>query len=130
MSILGPKSQWLTRILAQHAYRNSPSLLFSIKPVPLENNQVRNTSTTSSSKGQAISINNLGMGGILATPESNKPKLDLSFEDGKTAFKSKSTLELMRGLLVFQVCSINFLIENQKTVSLAFNENQFNSFVN
>ena len=53
---------------------------------------------------------------MISNPESNKPKLDLTFEDSKTAFKSKTTLELMRGLLVFQLCSINFLIENQKTV--------------
>jgi len=59
----------------------------------------------------------LGLGGIVTNSDNNKPKLDLTFEDSKTAFKSKTTLELMRGLLVFQLCSINFLIENQKPVN-------------
>ncbi|CAF0835908.1 unnamed protein product [Brachionus calyciflorus] len=76
--------------------------------------QIRNTSTTTTSKGQAISISNL-------TPSANlepnqRPKLDLTFEDSKTAFKSKSTLELLRGYLVFQLCSLNFLVNNQKTL--------------
>ena len=116
MTILGPKSQWLARLMTNN--KNSHSLLFSLKQ--FENNQVRNTSTTSSSKGQSISINSLGVSSIVANPDNNKPKLDLTFEDSKTAFKSKTTLELMRGLLVFQLCSINFLIENQKSVSFNY----------
>lgn len=70
--------------------------------------QTRNTSTSSTSKGQAISISNLNM------EPNQRPKPDLSFEDAQTAFKSKSSLELLRGYLVFQLCSLNFLIDNQK----------------
>lgn len=70
--------------------------------------QARSTSTSSASKGQAISISNLNM------EPNQRPKPDLSFEDSETAFKSKSSLELLRGYLVFQLCSLNFLIDNQK----------------
>ena len=75
---------------------------------PLPALQTRDTSTTSTSKGQAISISNLNM------EPNQRPKPDLSFEDAQTAFKSKSSLELLRGYLVFQLCSLNFLIDNQK----------------
>ncbi|RNA43355.1 proline dehydrogenase mitochondrial isoform X3 [Brachionus plicatilis] len=70
--------------------------------------QTRNASTTTTSKGQAISISNLNL------EPNQRPKPDLSFEDSETAFKSKSSLELLRGYLVFQLCSLNFLIDNQK----------------
>jgi proline dehydrogenase len=79
----------------------------------LDLNVKRYTSTTSSSKGQAISM---------PTPldlkphETNQKKLDLSFEDSKTAFKAKSNLDLLRGYLVFQLCSIKFLVDNQKRI--------------
>jgi hypothetical protein len=117
MAIISSKSQWLTRLMMNHSFRNNQGILSSLKSLQNENIQSRHTSTTSSSKGQSISINNFGVGGILTSnPETNKPKLDLTFEDSKTAFKSKTTLELMRGLLVFQLCSINLLIDNQKTV--------------
>ena len=117
MAIISQKSQWLSRIMTNHSFRSNQRILSSLMLMQTENSQSRQTSTTSSSKGQAISINNLGLGGIVTNSDNNKPKLDLTFEDSKTAFKSKTTLELMRGLLVFQLCSINFLIENQKPVN-------------
>ncbi len=48
----------------------------------------------------------------------NKPKhLDFSFNDSLTAFQSKTNLELLRGLFVFQLCGLKFLLQNQKMVS-------------
>lgn len=84
---------------------------FELRRQSLYNLSSRFTSTTSTSKGQSISLTNLS----IKESDVNR-KLDLTFEDSKTAFKSKSNLELLRGYLVFQLCSINFLVENQKTL--------------
>lgn len=46
----------------------------------------------------------------------NLSKLDKSFENAQIAFKSKSTMQLLRGWLVFQLCGVNFLVDNQHTV--------------
>lgn len=76
------------------------------------------TAMSSTKKGQSISVSDLNEVNQLEPHEPNKPnKLNLSFEDSKTAFKAKSSFELLRGYLVFQLCSISFLIENQKKVS-------------
>ncbi|XP_012942308.1 proline dehydrogenase 1, mitochondrial isoform X2 [Aplysia californica] len=42
------------------------------------------------------------------------PELDLSFGCGKEAYKSKKTSEVLRALLVFNLCSLDFLVNNQK----------------
>ena len=73
------------------------------------------TTVSSTKKGQTFSLSNLNEMNELQPP--NKPKLDLSFEDSRTAFKAKSNFELLRGYLVFQLCSLSFLVENQKKVS-------------
>lgn len=102
MTILSPKSsQWLARIMSNHR-SNSYKHLHQIET------QTRQTSTTSSSKGQSLTIGSFSV--------VQKPKLDLTFEDSKTAFKAKTNLELLRGLLVFQLCGINLLIDNQKSL--------------
>ena len=80
--------------------------------------QSRLTSTTTTSKGQAISLSNANDASIEFNPPKEKPFLDLSFQDSKTAFKSKSNLDLLRGYLVFQLCSINFIVNNQKQVRI------------
>ena len=81
---------------------------------------IRHASTTTK-KGNALAFN---------TPELCDPsfselkqqarQLDLRFEDGKTAFRSKTNFELMRGYLVFQLCGIKFLLDNQKMVYFNF----------
>jgi hypothetical protein len=100
-STLSPQNQNLLR----------QSILYEI-------NNKRNTSTTSTSKGQAISITNLANENVqqASSNNHNQNKLDLSFEDSKTAFKSKTNLQLLRGYLVFQLCSFNILVDNQKAV--------------
>ena len=70
----------------------------------------RNTTTTKVSKIQTISL--------IENKENNK--FDLNFEDAKTAYKSKSNLELLRALAVFQLCSIDYLVDNQKIVRIQF----------
>lgn len=48
----------------------------------------------------------------------NYKPLDLSFENSEIAFKSKTNLELLRGLIVFYLCSIKYVVDNQVQVSL------------
>jgi hypothetical protein len=114
MAILNQKSAWLNRLLNNNHFRIN-QLSYTISNV--QGMQSRNTSTTSSSKGQSISLS--GVSDEL-NHENQKPKLDLTFEDSKTAFKAKNNLELLRGYLVFQLCSMNVLVDNQKTVNLFF----------
>lgn len=43
-----------------------------------------------------------------------KDELDLSFQDHNAAYKSKSTLEVVRALFVFRMCGINTLVDNNE----------------
>eukprot|EP00092_Neocalanus_flemingeri_P028909 GFUD01031392.1.p1 GENE.GFUD01031392.1~~GFUD01031392.1.p1 ORF type:complete len:675 (+),score=189.08 GFUD01031392.1:55-2079(+) len=43
-----------------------------------------------------------------------KDKLDLTFEDHSAAFKSKTTWEVLRALMVFQVCGIHVVVDNNE----------------
>ncbi|XP_045454115.1 proline dehydrogenase 1, mitochondrial isoform X2 [Melitaea cinxia] len=49
---------------------------------------------------------------VLSTPPPSRDELDLSFNSPKDAFKSKKTSELVRAYLVYQICSINWIVEN------------------
>lgn len=56
-----------------------------------------------------------------ASPESNVPvfnreDLDLSFEDTKKAFKSKTTWEIIRAILVLRLSTIDYLVLNHHKV--------------
>lgn len=42
--------------------------------------------------------------------------LDLKFNDPIAAFKSKTTFELIRAYLVYQMCSIEYVVENNMKV--------------
>jgi len=42
--------------------------------------------------------------------------LDLKFNDPIAAFKSKTTMELMRAYVVYQICSIEYIVENNMKV--------------
>lgn len=44
-------------------------------------------------------------------------ELDLDFNSHKIAFKSKKTSELVRAYFVYQICSVNWLVENNDMVS-------------
>ncbi len=45
-------------------------------------------------------------------------KLDLTFLDHHAAFKNKSTWEVFRAYVVFQLCGIKFLVDNNERVRL------------
>lgn len=46
-----------------------------------------------------------------------RDELDLSFSDARQAYRSKSTWEILRAWVVFKLCSINYLVENNDKVS-------------
>jgi hypothetical protein len=48
--------------------------------------------------------------------EKQANKIDLTFENSEIAFKAKSNFDLIRGYIVFRLCGINYLIDNQKTL--------------
>ncbi|GBP17697.1 Proline dehydrogenase 1, mitochondrial [Eumeta japonica] len=45
-----------------------------------------------------------------------RDELDLTFNSPKDAFKSKKTSELVRAYMVYQICSINWIVENNDKV--------------
>ncbi|XP_067145460.1 proline dehydrogenase 1, mitochondrial-like [Centruroides vittatus] len=45
---------------------------------------------------------------------SQKDPLDLTFSNTKDAYKSKKTLELLRGFIVLKLCSYDYLVENHQ----------------
>jgi len=54
-----------------------------------------------------------------AQPLPIRDQLDLTFCDARQAYRSKSTWEILRGIIVFKLCSIETLVENnQKLMSL------------
>ena len=46
-----------------------------------------------------------------------KHGLDLTFSSAEEAFRSKKTSELIRALLVFNLCSVDLLVNNNRQVS-------------
>lgn len=50
--------------------------------------------------------------------EPRRDKLDVTFTDGRAAFKSKTTWELVRAYLVYMICSSNYIVDNNLKVSV------------
>lgn len=44
-------------------------------------------------------------------------KLHIDFDNTQEAYKSKGNMELLRSLLVFKLCTVDFLVEKNKEVS-------------
>lgn len=59
-----------------------------------------------------------------------KDPLDVSFEDAKAAFKSKTNLELIRAYVVYTLCSIDSLVTHNMKVSskMSYIITKFNRF--
>lgn len=50
---------------------------------------------------------------------SRRDPLDTGFADPKSAFKSKTTFEVLRAYIVYQLCSINYLVDHNAQVSVS-----------
>ena len=50
--------------------------------------------------------------------ETTHDPLDLTFCDHEAAFKSKTSMEILRAILVFQLCSVKSLVDNNKKVKI------------
>jgi len=83
----------------------------------------KSTSATRSKSSVAPTVETLGVGlgkqDILEESVNDKELrkkdvLDLTFEDHGAAFKSKTTWEVMRALLVFNVCGVNMIVDNNE----------------
>lgn len=48
---------------------------------------------------------------------SEQPLRNFSFNDGRNAFRSKTTWEIIRALAIFRLCSFDFLVNRNKEVS-------------
>lgn len=66
--------------------------------------------TSSKSQRRRNDDNNDGEGGEEAKVD--RDTLDITFQNSHAAYKSKSTWEIVRALLVFQMCSIPALVDN------------------
>lgn len=53
----------------------------------------------------------------VGNPQPQKDPLDITFEDAKAAFKSKTNWELIRAYIVYTLCSFDYLVENNMKVS-------------
>lgn len=57
-----------------------------------------------------------------STSEVQPPRdpLDITFEDAKAAFKSKTNLELIRAYVVYTLCSFEYLVQNNMKVGFFY----------
>lgn len=81
---------------------------------------VRSLTTTTAANGSAEQQQrrNSSVAAAASTVDS-KPKwdsLDTSFADPEATFKSKTTWEILRAYVVYQLCSSSYLVENNMQV--------------
>lgn len=57
-----------------------------------------------------------------------KDELDLTFENAKDAYKSKSTWEIVRAIMVLKLTTSDFLVENNQKVRFQFLYDVFTCF--
>ena len=80
--------------------------------------QITNSRWVSSTSQLSVAIQKPAAAGEKAKtpPTGRKDPLDTSFNDPIAAFKSKTTFELIRGYLVYVICSSETLVENNMKV--------------
>uniref|UniRef100_A0A8C6U5J0 Proline dehydrogenase n=1 Tax=Neogobius melanostomus TaxID=47308 RepID=A0A8C6U5J0_9GOBI len=59
----------------------------------------------------------LGQEGGHSSPSSRANEISVDFEQTQEAYKSKDSLELLRSLVVFKLCSYDFLVDKNKELS-------------
>lgn len=91
--------------------RNHRRIIFDV----VQQTALKSTAASSSSIGGVVKDAN-------AASRNNAPRdpLDITFEDAKAAFKSKTNLELIRAYVVYTLCSFETLVDNNmKLMKLA-----------
>ncbi|KAG7175761.1 Proline dehydrogenase 1-like 2 [Homarus americanus] len=89
-----------------------PKICWNLNNRPVIGVSVRHKSTPAAAS--LVGENN----GVDTASHDNEKKdpLDLTFCDHESAFKSKTTWEVLRALLVFQMCGIQPLVKNNEKV--------------
>lgn len=59
----------------------------------------------------------LGQEGGHSSPSSRANEISVDFEQTQEAYKSKDSLELLRSLVVFKLCSYDFLVDKNKEIT-------------
>lgn len=59
----------------------------------------------------------LGQGGGHSSSSSRANEISVDFEQTQEAYKSKDSLELLRSLVVFKLCSYDFLVDKNKEIT-------------
>lgn len=77
------------------------------------------SSSTSDKNGNQLQFVQKKHASQSASPDAApwRDPLDLSFANPEAAFKSKTTWEVVRGYIVYQLCSSSFLVDNNMKVS-------------
>ena len=73
---------------------------------------------TTRSKVTGVADHFSGNTTIDLTKSALKMESNLDFEDFQKAFMGKSTREILRALMVYKLCSFDFLVERNKAVSV------------
>jgi hypothetical protein len=97
--------------------QNFPSYF---KLTQLQTNIFRFVSTKNNLKTIAAATNSINRITGDDANNSDLVRLDTKFENSETAFKSKTTADLIRGWFVFQLCSISPLVNNQQIVRITW----------
>lgn len=104
--------------LARHGYNASLHRSKSTAAAPQKKTEDEICPAEKSVTNQAGLETTLKGTGEQRLGDDGHPSIDLTFNNAHEAFRSKSTLELMRALFVFNLCSVNFLVERNKEVRL------------
>lgn len=103
-------SRKCSQLLLQESLRNDVYARF-----------VRSLTTANGSAEQQQRRNNSVAATAVAGTVDSKPKwdpLDTSFADPEATFKSKTTWEIFRAYIVYQLCSSSYLVENNMQVNV------------
>ncbi|KAF9810611.1 hypothetical protein SFRURICE_021064 [Spodoptera frugiperda] len=106
----------LVRVLASPVVqsRRSPKTHLRDAPADLKLDRVRAQTTRVRNMAllRRLAVNAPRNVRVLSSSPPSRDDLDLNFNSPKDAFKSKKTSELVRAYFVYQICSVNWLVEN------------------
>ena len=94
---------WGTKLLLNGRSSNTLTLLFSLRRGSHSVAEVSRTATISPERDHT-------------STSPDKTVSGLSFNDGKNAFRSKTTWEIVRALAIFRLCTFDILVNKNKEV--------------